>query len=137
MRPSPASNKTCIQLDIYYRSCDQSRKILFLTNPADGISRVCSEHSDMTLFLQDCKVDSIKALRLALLPQPNVSVRKISQVIGKLTASIQAVFRAPLSRDENFDSRIPLSIEAMEELRWWLAHLDACTVERSFAHSQI
>ena len=56
----------------------------------------------------------------------------------KLTASIQAVSPAPLhyrnlqnswntklSRDRNFDSRIPLSVEAIDELRWWLAHLDA------------
>ena len=64
--------------------------------------------------------------------------RRMERLIGKLTASIQAVFPAPLhyrnlqqlkhqalSRDRSFDSRIPLSIEAIDELRWWLAHLDA------------
>ena len=93
---------------------------------------------DMTLLLPDCKVSSIKTLCSTLLSQRDVSVRELSQLIGKLTASIQAVFPAPLhyrnlqqlkhqalSRDRNFDSRIPLSVEAIDELRWWLAHLDA------------
>ena len=92
----------------------------------------------MTLLLPDCKVSSIKTLCSTLLSQRDVSVRELSQLIGKLTASIQAVFPAPLhyrhlqqlkhqalSRDRNFDSRILLSVEAIDELRWWLAHLDA------------
>ena len=93
---------------------------------------------DMTLLLPDCKVSSIKTLRSTLLSQRDVSVRELSRLIGKLTASIQAVFPAPLhyrnlqqlkhqalSRDRSFHSRIPLSIEGIDELRWWLAHLDA------------
>ena len=93
---------------------------------------------DMTLLLPDCKVSSIKTLCSTLLSQRDVSVRELSQLIGKLTASIQAVFPAPLhyrnlqqlkhqalGQDRNFDSRIPLSVEAIDELRWWLAHLDA------------
>ena len=93
---------------------------------------------NMTLLLPDCKVSSIKTLCSTLLSQRDVSVRELSRLIGKLTASIQAVFPAPLhyrnlqqlkhqalSRDRSFDSRIPLSIEATDELRWWLAHLDA------------
>ena len=93
---------------------------------------------DMTLLLPDCKVSSIKTLCSTLLSQRDVLVRELSQFIGKLTASIQAVFPAPLhyrnlqqlkhqalSRDRSFDSRIPLSTEAIDELRWWLAHLDA------------
>ena len=93
---------------------------------------------DMTLLLPDCKVSSIKTLCSTLLSQRDVSVRELSRLIGKLTASIQAVFPAPLhyrnlqqlkhqalSRDRSFDSRISLSIEAIDELRWWLAHLDA------------
>ena len=92
----------------------------------------------MTLLLPDCKVSSIKTLCSTLLSQRDVSVRELSQLIGKLTASIQAVFPAPLhyrnlqqlkhqalSRDMNLDSLIPLSVEAIDELRWWLAHLDA------------
>ena len=51
---------------------------------------------DMTLLLPDCKVSSIKTLCSTLLSQRDVSVRVLSQLIGKLTASIQAVFPAPL-----------------------------------------
>ena len=51
---------------------------------------------DMILVLPDDKVKSIKSLCRTLLGQQLVSVRDLSQLIGKLTASIQAVFPAPL-----------------------------------------
>lgn len=47
---------------------------------------------DMTLLLPDYKVESIKALRSSLLGQTELTVRDLSQLIGKLTASIQAIF---------------------------------------------
>ena len=121
------------------RFCDQPREILFSTNPAVRISRVSSEHSGydsaparlQSEFNQDALFNSSISTRC-------FSTGTISRLIGKLTASIQAVFPAPLhyrnlqqlkhqalSRDRSFDSRIPLSIEAIDELRWWLAHLDA------------
>ena len=71
-------------------------------------------------------------------PQQLVSVRDLSQLIGKLTASIQAVFPAPLhyrhlqhlkhqglARGSGYDSCLPLSREAREEIQWWLVHLEA------------
>ena len=93
---------------------------------------------DMTLLLPDCKVEAIKSHCSKLLLHHEVSVRELSQLIGKLTASIQAVFPAPLhyrhlqnlkhkalARFGHFDATIALSVEAKDKLRWWLAHLNA------------
>ena len=92
----------------------------------------------MTLLLPDCKVESIKSHCNDLLALQEVSVRDLSQLIGKLTASIQAIFPGPLhyrhlqhlkhqalAQRRSYDSTTPLSNEAKEELRWWLAHLNA------------
>ena len=93
---------------------------------------------DMILVLADDKVKSIKSLCRTLLGQQLVSVRDLSQLIGKLTASIQAVFPAPLhyrhlqhlknqglAMGSGYDSCLPLSREAREEIGWWLVHLEA------------
>ena len=92
----------------------------------------------MTLLLPNSKVESIKSHCNYLLALLEVSVRDLSQLIGKLTASIQAIFPAPLhyrhlqhlkhqalALRKGYDATIPLSIEAREELHWWLAHLNA------------
>ena len=108
------------------------------SNPEVGISRVSSQQSGY-LLLPDCKVEAIKAhYCLCLLARQDVSVRELSQLIGKLTASIQAIFPAPLhyrslqhlkhqalAQQKGFDATIFLSSEAREELHWWSAHLDA------------
>ena len=93
---------------------------------------------DMILVLPDDKVKSIKSLCRTLLGQQLVSVRDLSQLIGKLKASIQAVFPAPLhyrhlqhlknqglAMGSGYDSCLPLSREAREEIGWWLVHLEA------------
>ena len=93
---------------------------------------------DMTLRLPDYKVESIKNLCASLLRQSVVSVRELSRLIGKLTASIQAIFPAPLHyrhlqclknhallQHNDYDAVITLSPEAKEEIQWWLAHLQA------------
>ena len=58
--------------------------------------------------------------------------------MGKLTASIQAIFPAPLhyrhlhhlkhqalAGQSGYDATIALSKKAKEELHWWLAHQNA------------
>ena len=95
---------------------------------------------DMTLLLPDCKVEAIKSHCSKMLLHHEVSVRELSQLIGKLTASIQAIFPAPLhyrhlqdlkhkalARLGHFDATTAtaLSTEAKGELQWWLAHLNA------------
>ena len=93
---------------------------------------------DMTLLLPRDKVTAIKALWKRLLEQQQVSVGELSQLIGKLTASIQAVFPAPLhyrnlqylkhqglARGGGYDLYVPLTTEVREEIQWWFDHLDA------------
>ena len=93
---------------------------------------------DMTLHLPDYKVEAIKADCNDLIARHEVSVRELSQLIGRLTASIQAIFPAPLhyrhlqhlkhqalAQRKGYDATIALSKEAEEELHWWLAHLNA------------
>ena len=93
---------------------------------------------DMTLHLPDSKVESIKRLCFNMIPKSEVSVRELSQLIGKLTASIQAIFPAQLhyrhlqhvkhlalAKEKHYDAPVALSLEAKEELQWWLAHLNA------------
>ena len=93
---------------------------------------------DMNLLLPDDKVMSIKSLCMTLLEQKVVSVWDLSQLIGKLTASIQAVFPAPLhyrhlqnlkhqglAKGGGYDSCLSLSREAREEIQWWIVHLEA------------
>ena len=52
---------------------------------------------DMTLLLPDCKVEAIKSHCSKMLLHHEVSVRELSQLIGKLTASIQAIFPSSLA----------------------------------------
>lgn len=93
---------------------------------------------EMTLHLPGYKVESIKTLCSTFLGQRELSVRDLSQLIGTLTASIQAIFPAPLhyrhlqnlkhqalSQRKGYDSRTALSREAREEIQWWLVHLEA------------
>ena len=92
----------------------------------------------MTLVLTQTKVDSIKNLCAQVKAQKQVTVRMMSGLIGKLTASIQAIFPAPLhyrhvqhlknkalQTGGTYDSQIVLNQECYEELQWWLTQLDA------------
>ena len=75
----------------------------------------------MTLLLPDWKVESMKSHCSYLLELHEVSVKDLSQLIGKLTASIQAIFPAPLhyrhlqhlkhqalAQQKGYDATIPL-----------------------------
>ena len=92
----------------------------------------------MTLVVPQTKVDSIKNLCAQVKAQKQVIVRVMSHLIGKLTASIQAIFPAPLhyrhlqhlknlalQTGGTYDSQIVLNQECYEELQWWLTQLDA------------
>ena len=92
----------------------------------------------MTLLLPDCKVEAIKSHCSKMLLHHEISVRELSGLIGKLTASVQAILPAPLHYRHlqnpkhkalvqfgYFDATTPLSTEAKDELQWWPAHLNA------------
>ncbi|XP_028408210.1 uncharacterized protein LOC114530788 [Dendronephthya gigantea] len=73
-----------------------------------------------------------------ILNNPYVSVRTLSRLIGKLSASIQAIFPAPLHyqsllraknialrQSQSYEVMVSLNQAAQEELHWWKDHLAA------------
>ena len=73
-----------------------------------------------------------------VLSQTELTVRDIARLIGKLTASIQAIFPAPLhfrrlqslkntalQSGGNYNTKVSLNPACQEELQWWIAHLNA------------
>ena len=120
---------------------NKPREILFSTDTTIGVSRVRCEYSgyDSAPARLQGGGDQIPLFQMMkMLLHHEVSVRELSQLIGKLTASIQAIFPAPLhywhlqnlkhktlARFGHFDATTALSTEAKDELQWWLAHLNA------------
>ena len=101
---------------------------MFHANPFLGF---LDNTRDMTLHLPNYKVTAIKADCHNLIVRREVSGRELSQLIGKLTASIQAIFPAPLhyrhlqhlkhralAQHKGYDATIALSKEATDELHW-------------------
>lgn len=90
-----------------------------------------------TLSLPSRKMTKIRhELRRALI-QPRISLRQLARIVGLLSVSIQAIFPGPLHyralqrlkayhlrRGLTYSQTISLS-EAREELRWWLANMEA------------
>ena len=81
----------------------------------------------MSQLVQDCK-DLILAR--------SASVRTLSQIIGKLTSTMQAVLPAPLHyrhlqmlqvkgllEGKEYDSVVPLNMECRNDLLWWIDQL--------------
>ena len=72
------------------KSCFQSTQpLVFLGFVVNSV--------DMTQLQPDCKVEAINSHCSKLLLHHEVSVRELSQLIGKLTGSCQAVFPTPLA----------------------------------------
>ena len=70
---------------------------------------------------------------------PFLSLRRIARVVGLLASSIQEIFPGPLHyralqrlkiehlrRGAPYPKLVPMSLEAREELKWWLHHMEAC-----------
>ena len=102
-----------------------SRQVLFLGFTVDT--------SSMTVALPAAKVMGIKSEVLQVLQSPMVSLKTLSQLLGKLVATKPAVFVAPLhyralqhlkiSLMRSKQKTILISPEAQEELLWWHTQL--------------
>ncbi|XP_028412214.1 uncharacterized protein LOC114535038 [Dendronephthya gigantea] len=92
----------------------------------------------MSLALPKDKIKGIMKDCHRILNNPYVSVRTLSRLIGKLSASIQAVFPAPLHyqsllraknvalrQSQSYEVMVSLNQAAQEELHWWKDHLAA------------
>ena len=84
------------------------------------------------------KVKSIKRECSKVLANQSITVRELARLLGKLSASIQAVFPAPLhyrslqavkkqtlAKQGSYESPVIWSPAALEELKWWRDHLAA------------
>ncbi|XP_062575409.1 uncharacterized protein LOC134237319 [Saccostrea cucullata] len=95
------------------------------------------DSSIMTLSLPLEKTKKIRTICQEVFSSNPVSVRKLSEVIGNLTASIQAVYPAPLhyrhlqmaknqifSQYQDYNAQVLLTLEAQRDLLWWIHHLN-------------
>ena len=85
-------------------------------------------------------LDKVKGIRKECqkrLENPDITIRELARLLGKLSASIQAVFPAPLhyrhiqvkkrslAPHRAYESQVYWTAEALEELKWWRDHLSA------------
>ena len=93
--------------------------------------------ADLHLRLPGEKIKQIRVEASQLLRAENCTARKLAQFLGRLNATAQAVFPAPLfcrhlqrdlqsslsQNEQNYNSSLQLSAEAREEIQWWQQHL--------------
>ncbi|VDH93156.1 Hypothetical predicted protein [Mytilus galloprovincialis] len=91
---------------------------------------------DMSLSLPTPKIKKIQKLCKEVKNSVKITVKKLSELIGNLTASIQAIFPAPLhyrhlqveknqrlNQTLSYNSELVLSQKAQNELNWWIHQL--------------
>ena len=89
---------------------------------------------EMTLSLPRDKVLKIKETCKEILSDQSVTVRKLAQLIGKLTATNQAILAAPLHYRNlqslktkalhsggHYDHRVILDQDSITEINWWIS----------------
>jgi hypothetical protein len=92
----------------------------------------------LTLSLPKEKIKKAKIACQSILDNPLPSIQQLSQLLGYLTSTIQAVFPAPihfrylqidknkaLSTCQDYSATLQLSQHAQEELIWWRDNLEA------------
>ncbi len=90
----------------------------------------------MQLSLSLEKMEAIKQACANLLQHKTVTVRELAEVVGKLSATMQAVLTAPLHyrrlqmlktrallQQKSYSAMVTLTKEAQEELHWWIHYL--------------
>ena len=91
---------------------------------------------EMTASLPQEKKDKIISHCQGILKEKSVSVRELTQVLGRLSSTAIAMLAAPLQYQaiqkqqiaevaitNNFDSMIVFTEEARKELQWWVENL--------------
>ena len=93
---------------------------------------------DMTVRLTQEKKTSLRNSCEQLLQSTEITIRELSQVIGKIVASFPGVMHGPLycwdlGRDKtvtlmynkgNFEAKLGLSEESKSKLHWWIEYID-------------
>ena len=93
----------------------------------------------MTIHLPQTKINQIISHCRQLLLQDSISVRDLSRIIGRMTASMQAIFPAPLHyrilqmtrtryliQGQSYETMLILPQSAREELIWWINNISLC-----------
>ena len=88
---------------------------------------------EMKLYLPQEKMTQLIQICRDLIQEKKASVRTLSQIIGKLNSSIQAVFPAPLHyrhlqrlqvrgllMGKGYETVVPLSEDCRDDLQWWI-----------------
>ena len=94
---------------------------------------------EMTITLTPEKATGLQTACNILLTDPSPTIRDLARVIGKIVSSFPAVCYGPLyfralernllANRWNFDKKIVLSSQALEELTWWANNaIDCCNV---------
>ena len=92
----------------------------------------------MKLFLPTEKVEKIREECRELQSMKLTSVRKLAKIIGKMTAAVKAILPAPLQyrhlqrlksvglqqNHQSYETVVTLNAECLEELKWWVDHID-------------
>lgn len=91
---------------------------------------------EMKLFLPPGKMSQLVQDWKDLILERRASVRTLSQIIGKLTSTMQAVLPAPLHyrhlqmlqvkdllEGKEYNSVVPLNMECRNDLKWWIDQL--------------
>ena len=95
------------------------------------------DSSQMTITLSLEKQESIKKLCLEIISSPEITIRKLACVIGKIVSSFPAVKYGKLHYRElelekidalknnqgDFDRKITLTREPIKELKWWSTNI--------------
>lgn len=92
---------------------------------------------NMLFKLPEGKVQKIKDECKQILKEESLYVREMSQLIGKLISTMQAVIPAKLQcrfmqmtqikgllENKHYEAMIPISVEVKTELRWWINQLE-------------
>ena len=91
----------------------------------------------MELSLPQTKLHDIQSRCKQMLAQDTTTVHKLAQLIGTLTATMQAIHPGPLYyremqmlktkqllHSQTYSAKITLTPKCREELRWWLLHME-------------
>ena len=101
---------------------------------------------NLSLSLPKDKIKKVRQSCQKLLDNPVIIVRKLAKFLGLLSASIQAVFPAPLhyrylqhaknsvlKQQKSYEALVNLDPEAVQEVQWWRENLTAWN-EKALLH---
>jgi len=98
------------------------------------------DSTTMSLLLPMDKIQDIQHRCSEMIKKPSTTVRQLAKLIGKLTATAQAVLPAPLFyrrlqmqkskalllNKQSYEAEVHLTAECRQELRWWIEELSNC-----------